>query len=1251
MKAKLILLGLAVCTMVTGQKIFPGAVGYGTDSRGAYELYHNTNNISDLPTILIVDTLSSGNFSTGTNRGTLRWCLNRSFPRIIVFERGGIINYSGVVGSVEIEDPYCNIYGQTAPGKGVTIRGANLSIQTHDVLVQHLKVRFGDDPIGADPNARDCVTTYDPSDNLVFDHCSFSWGMDEQVSFVNSTGHFTVSNCLMGEQLFRSYHYGGTDKIQEKHALFSICGKNPTQESYITFYANALGFVTGRTPDLYINNTIIMNQVVHGGKGALDMRNSADDIAKVDLVNCYTSVIDHPLLWTSIQDDIASVDNTQNPASRLYVAGNSCDYSRKNPSASQWSMVAKSERVTQSATPTNDLSEYHIIPEGQVLDTVLKYAGAFYWNRDVVDQRMVDSIRYEGNTMIDSPESIPAFASVMDNKYGGDTDGNLPDGKDWSSDPQTLIVNGVSYTLNQNCSSVEEIVVYINSLIPDDVICYVLNPYITLDYIAFKTSEVGSDQVMTLDGTALETFGMVAGTYHGLDMPGWDLTSGSKELDIPADPHGDDNSNGYTNVEEWAYFMANPSEDCNFLSVSASVTDETDGSNNGSIDITVSGGTPGYSYSWSDGSSSQDRSGLSANTYSVTVTDNEGCIADGSWTVNNNVTANIPPSAAAGSDQTTTDSDDNGTQSVTLNGSGSYDSDGTIVSYAWIENSSTIATGVNPTVTLSVGSHTITLRVTDNDGATDTDNLSVQVNAAVITNNAPNVDDQDFDFLEEEEMTSFIGTVLATANDAEQSLIYSILSGNEDDLFEIIAETGDLYFQDIPEDFYSVGAYELEIRVTDDGTPSMNDVGTITVNMIPSNKVYYIDPDNTGDALMDGSYEHPYDAWNAVSWENNARYLQKRGTSSIEANSIDIIAEDVILGAYGEGSNPVIVSEASDYALQSENRSDITIRSLDIVAEDATSCIYFEGELAENISIKNCTLENPNYCIRIINGGSFTITQNTINNSEDGVYLIADYVDVSYNNFINNSNAINMKFSEGDSRIFNNVFYDNEKGLVAEEGHSLIFNNIFYFEKNTEMAFDHKLENCIADYNIYYPEQENIISLDGSTYTDFESYKSATNMDKNSLTKDPMLKDQYNHDFETEDGSPAIDAGIYMGTLQDLYGTAVPIGDSPDIGSYEKDYVLGLGSRKVNDNSELLDVYPNPTAGQVYVEANEANSEVNRISVADQYGKLYTIKEIGPDQYNAKIGVDMSSLPSGIYYMRVELANNQTITKKVTKVE
>ena len=93
------------------------------------------------------------------------------------------------------------------------------------------------------------------------------------------------------------------------------------------------------------------------------------------------------------------------------------------------------------------------------------------------------------------------------------------------------------------------------------------------------------------------------------------------------------------------------------------------------------------------------------------------------------VTSNQPPTAAAGSDLNVTDTDDSGSETVTLDGSGSSDSDGSIASYVWKEGTSQIATGQTAQHAFAVGTHTVTLTVTDDDGATANDTAVVTVEA------------------------------------------------------------------------------------------------------------------------------------------------------------------------------------------------------------------------------------------------------------------------------------------------------------------------------------------------------------------------------------------------------------------------------------------------------------------------------------------------------------------------------------------
>ncbi|MFQ5649813.1 MAG: S8 family serine peptidase [bacterium] len=107
------------------------------------------------------------------------------------------------------------------------------------------------------------------------------------------------------------------------------------------------------------------------------------------------------------------------------------------------------------------------------------------------------------------------------------------------------------------------------------------------------------------------------------------------------------------------------------------------------------------------------------------------------------------PIANAGPDQTVTDSDGNGFETLTLDGSASFDPDGVIVAYQWTEGATVLGNTAVITSNFNVGTHNVTLTVTDNDGLTGSDNVVITVNAPVVvgppTNLAASADRDDID--------------------------------------------------------------------------------------------------------------------------------------------------------------------------------------------------------------------------------------------------------------------------------------------------------------------------------------------------------------------------------------------------------------------------------------------------------------------------------------------------------------------------
>ena len=107
--------------------------------------------------------------------GSLRAAIEQKGPRIVVFRVAGIIQMAS---DIDINNPDVTIAGQSAPGDGICLANHSLNINTRNVILRHLRVRRGrpeggqgSDNIGGNPEGW-----------IIVDHCSTSWGMDENLS-------------------------------------------------------------------------------------------------------------------------------------------------------------------------------------------------------------------------------------------------------------------------------------------------------------------------------------------------------------------------------------------------------------------------------------------------------------------------------------------------------------------------------------------------------------------------------------------------------------------------------------------------------------------------------------------------------------------------------------------------------------------------------------------------------------------------------------------------------------------------------------------------------------------------------------------------------------------------------------------------------------------------------------------------------------------------------------------------------------
>ncbi|PTX94390.1 thrombospondin type 3 repeat-containing protein [Opitutus sp. ER46] len=160
---------------------FPGAEGYGRFARGGRGgRVIEVTNLND------------------SGPGSLRAAVEADGPRTVVFAVSGLITLQR---RLVIRNPYLTIAGQTAPGKGITLRKYNFGLMgTHDVVLRHLRVRPGN-LSGTTLDGMGMAT----SDHCIIDHASISWTIDEAFSS-RGARNITLQRTLISEALNQAGH-------------------------------------------------------------------------------------------------------------------------------------------------------------------------------------------------------------------------------------------------------------------------------------------------------------------------------------------------------------------------------------------------------------------------------------------------------------------------------------------------------------------------------------------------------------------------------------------------------------------------------------------------------------------------------------------------------------------------------------------------------------------------------------------------------------------------------------------------------------------------------------------------------------------------------------------------------------------------------------------------------------------------------------------------------------------------------------
>jgi pectate lyase len=415
---------------------FPGAEGFGSTTAGGRggRVIEVTN----------LNAAGPGSF--------LEAC-EASGPRIVVFRTGGMINTTN---TINIRNPFITIAGQTAPGSGICIGGgAGLNIATHDVVIRGIRVRVGDNPAGPSGDNRDGIGVANesvPPYNIILDHCSVSWAIDENIQLWYACHDVTIQWCITSEALDSSLHGKGP------HSKGMIIG--PDAEG-VSIHHNLFAHNVERNPLISVDTkTEVINNVVYNWKSR-----------GLNLGNCYPEHGERSNVIANFfkkgpdsNENSIEVSNCWINA-KVYMKDN-IGPGRPDETGDAWGLV-------------NNIAGQQIKASGSVIESsgltvetarkayswVLQNAGAVIPERDTVDVRIINDVRNGTGSIIDSQDEVDGWPEYDKGTSRVDTDHDgIPD--EWE---KTHRLNPGDYSdcKGRDLSSVgySNIEVYINELL------------------------------------------------------------------------------------------------------------------------------------------------------------------------------------------------------------------------------------------------------------------------------------------------------------------------------------------------------------------------------------------------------------------------------------------------------------------------------------------------------------------------------------------------------------------------------------------------------------------------------------------------------------------------------------------------------------------------------------------------------------------------------------------------------------------
>jgi hypothetical protein len=330
--------------------------------------------------------------------GSFRWACEQGGARIVVFNVSGIIRLKS---PIYVRAPYITIAGQTAPGDGVIIAGESFQVDTHDVIVRHMRFRRGETLV----TYREDSFGGNPVGNIMIDHCSCEWGLDENISFYRHmfdlndgkakrktpTVNVTIQNTISAKALDTWNHAFGS----------TIGGENTT------FMRNLWADNTGRNPSVgwagifnFVNNVVYnwVHRTADGGEFR-SMFNFINNYYKPGPLTPKDTPVGHRIIKAESRSE-GMFPFKQ--FGRVYAVGNIMEgypeITKDNwnggvQTADKDGEMNATEKALMRSNEPFEMPYLKIMGTEQAFDWVLANAGATIPCRDIVDQRICEEVR------------------------------------------------------------------------------------------------------------------------------------------------------------------------------------------------------------------------------------------------------------------------------------------------------------------------------------------------------------------------------------------------------------------------------------------------------------------------------------------------------------------------------------------------------------------------------------------------------------------------------------------------------------------------------------------------------------------------------------------------------------------------------------------------------------------------------------------------------------------------------------------